>query len=163
MRFVIFQKTLIQIDANEENTETEEAVDNRNVREILQAIGCGDVVPVNVKRLGARNREEGGRSRPLLVVTDSGDTKRKVLKRKMNLKENEDERFKSVYIKQDEPIAVQKEWKRLRDAMKKEKTAPTNIGTNIRIDYKKRVLLRDDVVIDTFKSPFPKRGPSHSQ
>ena len=35
-------------------------------------------------------------------------------------------------IKQDEPIAVQKEWKRLWDAMKKEKTAaPTNIGTNI--------------------------------
>ena len=89
------------IHANEENTETEEAVDNRNVREILQAIGCGDVVPAKVKRLGARNREEGGRSRPLLLVVtqqcDSGDTKRKILKRKMHLKESEDERFKSVY------------------------------------------------------------------
>ena len=145
-----------------EDIDTEENKDNQSIQEILQAIGCADVVPMKIKRLGARNEEEGGRPRPLLVVTDSLDTKRTILKRKMNLKEK-GEQFKSVYIKQDEPLAVRREWKRLRDRMKIEKKAPTNIGTNIRIDFKNRVLLRDNVVIDTFESPFPKRGPNRSQ
>ena len=81
----------------------------------------------------------------------------------MNLKNNEDQSYRSIYIKPDEPIAVQKEWKRLRDAFRKEKSAPTNQGATIKIDYKQRVLLRNDTVIDSFKSPFPKRGPSVSQ
>ena len=97
------------------------------------------------------------------MVTDSAETRRKVLKRKMNLKGNVNESYKSVYIKADEPLAVQKEWKRLRDALKKEKSAPTNQGATVRIDYKRRVLLRNDTIIDKFNSPFPKRGPSQSQ
>ena len=79
------------------------------------------------------------------------------------MKDNTDDRFKTVYIKADEPIAVQKEWKRPRDALKKEKNAPTNQGATVRIDYKQRVLLRNDVVIDRFNSPFRKGGPSQSQ
>ena len=130
---------------------------------VCVSVGRSNIVPVKVKRLGTRSNENGDRSRPLLVVTDSADSRRKILKKKMNLKDKADERFKSVYIKADEPIAVQKEWKRLRDALKKEKSAPTNQGVNVRIDYKQRVLLRDDTVIDSFRSPFPKRGPSQSQ
>ena len=80
----------------------------------------------------------------------------------MNLKDNPDDRFKTVYIKADEPIAVQKEWKRLRDALKKEKNAPTGQGANVRIDYKQRVLLRGTTIIDRFNSPFRKEGPSQS-
>ena len=139
---------------------TEESKDTGSVNEILQVIGCGDIVPLKVKRLGTRKDEEGCRPRPILVITDSADTRRKILKKKMNLKDNTDDRFKSVYIKADEPLAVQREWKRLRDALKKEKKAPTNQGATVKIDYKLRVLLRNDTVIDRFNSPFQKRGPS---
>ena len=75
------------------------------------------------------------------------------------MKNHTEDRFKTIYIKADEPLAVRREWKRLRDAMKKEKNAPTNVAVEIRIDYKTRKLLRDGTVIDEFKSPFPKRGP----
>ena len=44
--------------------------------------------------------------------------------------------------------------------MKKEKEAPTNPGVESKLDYKSRKLLRDGVVVDEFKSPFPKRGPN---
>ena len=82
------------------------------------------------------------------------------MEKKSQLKNLADNRFRSIYIKPDEPLAVRKEWKRLRDALKKEKEAPTNQGVEIRLDYKSRKLLRDGVVIDEFKSPFPKRGPN---
>ena len=128
------------------------------VKEILRAADC-DVVPVQVRRLGKRN-SEGSRNRPLLVVTDSFESRRKILQKKSKLKNHNDERFQSIYIKPDEPLAVQKEWKRLRDALRKEKEAPPNQGVEIRIDYKSRQLLRDGTVIDQFKPPFPKRGPN---
>ena len=156
-------------EMNEENGESvgraeiEEKKDTASIREILRVVGCSDVVPLKVKRLGNRNDQEGGRPRPLMVVTDSADTRRKILKKKMNLKESADNRFKAVYIKADEPIAVQKEWKRLRDALRKEKNAPTGPGATVRIDYKQRVLLRNDIVIDRFNSPFGKGGPSQSR
>ena len=137
--------------------ETEDA-DMTAVKEILNAAGC-NVVPLQVKRLGKRNEDES-RNRPLLVVTDSVESRRKILQKKSTLKNQADERFKSVYIKPDEPLAVRKEWNRLRDAMKKEKEAPTNQGVEIKIDYKTRKLLRDGRVIDQFKPPFPKRGPN---
>ena len=44
--------------------------------------------------------------------------------------------------------------------MKKEKEAPTNPGVESKLDYKSRKLLRDGVVVDEFKSPFPKRDPN---
>ena len=127
------------------------------VKEILRAADC-DVVPVRVRRLGRRN-SEATRSRPLLVVTESLESRRKILQKKSNLKNHTDEQFKSIYIKPDEPLAIRKEWKRLRDALKKEKEAPSNQGKDVRIDYKSRQILRDGTVIDEFKSPFPKRGP----
>ena len=77
------------------------------------------------------------------------------------MKKHVEDRFKLIYIKPDEPIAIRKEWKRLRDAMKKEKEAPTNQGVVIKIDYKTRELLRDDTVIDKFRPPFQQRGPNH--
>ena len=157
---------LDEVDENGETletVETEESKDTAFVKNILQAVGCGDIVPLKIKRLGTRTNEEGSRPRPLLVITDSADTRRKVLKRKMNLRANSDERYKSIYIKADEPLAVQREWKRLRDALKKERRAPTNVGATLKIDYKQKALLRNDIVIDKFNSPFVKRGPSQSQ
>ena len=134
--------------------------DIEKVNQILLAADCGDVVPVKVARIGKRVEDET-RSRPLLIVTDSPTTRKKILTKKANLKKHVEGSFKSIYIKPDEPIAIRKEWKRLRDAMKKEKEAPTNQGVVIKIDYKTRELLRDDTVIDKFRPPFQQRGPNH--
>ena len=142
-------------EANEEMTED---ADMTAVKEILRAAAC-DVVPLQVRRLGKRNEEET-RNRPLLVVTKSSESRREILQKKSKLKDHADERFKTIYIKPDEPLAIRKEWKRLRDALKKEKDAPTNQGIEIKIDYKTRKLLRDGTVIDQFKPPFHKRGPN---
>ena len=130
------------------------------VREILRAAGCDDVVPLQVRRLGKRNEDES-RNRPLLVVTDSFETRRKILEKKSTLKTLADDCYKTIYIKPDEPLAIRKEWKRLKDSLKKEKKAPTNQGVEVKLDYKTRQLLRAGTVIDKFKSPFHKRGPSH--
>ena len=151
-----------QNEEAEEPVETEESKDIASVQDILEVVVCAEIIPLKVKRLGTRSDEVGGRPRPLLVVTDSADTRKRILKKKLSLKNNADERYKSVYIKADEPIAVQKEWKRLRDLLKKEKKAPSNQGVKVTIDYKQRVLLRNDIVIDRFNSPFRKGGPSQS-
>ena len=149
-------------DGEDENSEevqgTEEDVDMTAVKEILSAADC-DVTPIQVKRLGKRSEDEN-RNRPILVVTGSFDARKKILQKKSTLKNHTDKRFKTIYIKPDEPLAVRKEWKRLRDLMKKEKEAPTNQGVTVKIDYKTRKLLRDGLVIDQFKSPFPTRGPN---
>lgn len=163
----------IQTDDNVESTgesETEENVESTGESEtedtdlaavkcILLAAGC-DVAPVQVKRLGKPNKEEN-RHRPILVVTDSVESRRKILQKKSALKNLGDERFKSVYIKPDEPLAIRREWQRLRLRMKKEKEAPTNQGAEIKLDYKTRKLTRDGTVIDQFEAPFTKRGPNH--
>ena len=127
--------------------------------EILGAIGCGDVQPSKIMRLG-KKIENSDRNRPILLVTESVSTKKKILSNKNKLR-NVNEEYKTVYMKADEPLCVQNEWKRLKEVLKKEKVAPTNVGCNIRIDYKKRELLRDDQVIDKFVSPFRKGGPNH--
>ena len=113
--------------------------------------------PVKISRIGKKN-DDIERKRPILVVTKSNEERTKILKSKNKLKDGNTE-FKSVYIKADEPLCVQKEWKRLKDAMKREKDAPCNVGCTIKIDYKKRELLRDAQVIDKFRSPFQKGGP----
>ena len=154
------EMNIIITGVKESTEDTTGENDATTVKDILLAAGCGgDVVPTMVRRLGRRSDDQT-RNRPLLVVTDSAKTRKKILQKKSNLKNHTDERFKTIYIKADEPLAVRREWKRLKDAMKKEKQAPTNVGLNIRIDYKTRKLLRDGTVIDEFKSPFPKRGPN---
>ena len=133
--------------------------DKKTVKEILVAAGCNNVTPVKVCRLG-KPSEEPTHNCPLLVITDSIRTRNKILSQKSKLKNNTEDRFKTIYIKADQPLAVRREWKRLKDLLKKEKEAPTNVGTEVKIDYKTRKLLRDGIVIDEFKSPFPIRGPN---
>ena len=100
------------------------------VKAIFQAADCGDVIPLKVKRLGIQGEEN---IRPLLVVTDSVTIKKKILNNKKKLKQD-GEQYKSVYIKADETIAVRKDWRRLKDMLKKEKEEPMNKGCNIKID-----------------------------
>ena len=62
--------------------------------------------------------------------------------------------YKKIYIKKDTHPGVRREWKRLKDAEEEEKKKATNVGCNIRLDYKERVLYRDNVIIDRWQ-PHP--------
>ena len=152
------RETNVIITGVKEQAEGNDGNDAEKVKQILGIVGCNTVVPVKVSRIGKKN-EGDERSRPILVVTNSNASRKEILKNKQNLKSNGDE-FKSVYIKADEPLCVQKEWKRLKAVMRKEKEAPTNVGCTIKIDFKKRELQRDGQVIDRFRSPFRKGGPN---
>ena len=83
-----------------------------------------NLIITDVKDLGTQGEENENCIRPFLVVTDSVTTK-KILNNKKKLKQD-GEQYKSVYIKANEPIAVRKEWRRLKDVLKKEKEAPMN-------------------------------------
>lgn len=64
------------------------------------------------------------------------------------------EPFKKIYIKKDSHPGVRREWKRLKEAEKEEKRKPSNVGCNIRLDFKERVLYKDGVIIDKWQ-PHP--------
>ena len=69
----------------------------------MLAADCGDVVPVKVARIGKRV-EDDTRSRPLLIVTDSPTTRKKILTKKVNLKKHVEGSFKSIYIKRENAL-----------------------------------------------------------
>ena len=91
--------------------------DDAKIAEILGAIGCSDVQPSKIVRLG-KKIENSDRNRPVLLVTESVATKKKILSNKNKLR-NVNEEYKTVYMKADEPLCVQNEWKRLKDVLKK--------------------------------------------
>ena len=109
------QRYLDQVDAKKRETnviitgvsETPGCDDNRTVKSVLQAAGCETVRPVKISRIGKKN-DDIERKRPILVVTESNEERTKILKSKNTLKDGNTE-FKSVYIKADEPLCVQKE------------------------------------------------------
>ena len=63
---------------------------------------------------------------------------------------DDDHIFRKVYLKKDIHPAVSKEWKRIRDAEKREKENPANQGVEIKLNPDTRELMRDGVVIDRF-------------
>ena len=137
------QRYLDQVDLQKRETniiitglkEEATANDNQRVNDILAVVECSTVKPVKVMRIGKKN-EDSERSRPLLVVTDSITSKKKILSNKSKLKSGRED-LKSVYIKADEPLCVRNEWKRLKEVLKNEKNAPTNVACNVKIDYKR--------------------------
>ena len=52
-------------------------------------------------------------------------------------------------MKDTHPV-VREVWKRLKEAEKREKEKPENVGSNIYINYKERQLYKDGQVIDKF-------------
>ena len=141
--------------------ESDDENDREKVNEILQSIGCPDVNPENVKRLGkvaeqpaaaaavAETDEEPRdriRNRPILVTLKTQSERSKIIKNSSKLKETEP--FKTVYIKKDQTPAERKEWARLRSVYKREKDRPENQGSNVRIDYRSRCVKVGDRVIE---------------
>ena len=83
-----------------------------------------------------------------------------ILKKRYTLKNNAT--FSKVFVKTDDHPLVRKEWNRLREVARKEKSAPINVRCIIKLDYKKKAVTRDGEVIDEFVSPFRHQGPNAS-
>lgn len=120
------------------------STDVAKIQKVWSTIGSSAGVRSS-RRLG----RPGGRRRPILVTVDSREVRDAVLERARGLKEA-GESFKRIFIKKDTHPAVREEWKRLKEAEKREKEKPENVGNNIYIDYKERQLYKDGQVIDKF-------------
>lgn len=154
-------------------SQDERADDGSAVEGILAAIRCSEVKPSQIKRLGAKRDQQPQPNgvarntqaaspppRPILVTLNSTADVRLVLSKAHTLKN--DATFSSVYVKKDEHPLVRKEWNRLREVARKEKSAPINVRCTIKLDYKKKAVTRDGEVIDEFVSPFQHQDPNAS-
>ena len=149
--------------------------DEASVKAILQELGCGNVAPSQVVRLGKKsvNTTSGGgnassahpgqnmRPRPMLIALGSSSEVQSILNKRYVLKDSPV--YRKVYIKKDEHPLVRKEWNRLRELVHKEKNSPTNQGCTIKLDYRNKTVTRDGVVIQRFVSPFRTQGPNTSE
>lgn len=97
-----------------------------------------------VRRLGQPRTD--GSSRPILVTLEHESTRKTVLQNAQNLKSSDS--TKNIKMKRDQHPGFRKEWGRLFKAETTEKAKPENAGCDIEVDRKRRVLLRDGVVID---------------
>ena len=111
-------------------------------KKVCEIIGAN--VEMDVVRIG---KAVPGRHRPILGRVKNRETRDAVLTNTKVLKEA-GPLYKNIYVKKDVYPAVRREWKRLNDAEITEKNKPANQGCNVYLDFKKRVLLRDDVIID---------------
>ena len=118
-------------------------------RKILEVIGDTSV-PLDTTRLG---KAETGRSRPILAKVPSRAARDKILENTKELRAV-GPAYRRIYVKKDLHPTIRKEWKRLRDVETAEKGKPVNQGCTIRLDYKKREITRDRVVIDKWSPSF---------
>ena len=139
-------------------TDTDRAVsDEEKVAMILQEIECYVTVSKMV-RLGKKS--EDGKHRPIKVTLSDAESRSSVLQNAKKLKESSDG-FKVIYVKKDLSPHSLKEMARLRKVLQREREKPENIGKNITMDYRKRQVLVNDVVIDKqHPHPFQKSGSS---
>ncbi len=149
----------IIITGVKEDQALEEAVtDEDKCKKILTTIGCpeeGNSVK-SVQRLGKSDNKKI----PLLVLGKDVVWSNKIIDNAEKLKKA-GVTYKEVFIKKDVHPAVRREWWRLHTTKEREEGRPENVGHAITIDYKRRVVLRDDVVIDKWSptNNFQSRGP----
>lgn len=144
------ESNLVFLGVPDENESLDgRTTDERKVTKILEQIGVNENIRSH-RRLG---NSAGDRKRPILVTVASKDVRDKILEKTKALKEA-GEVYHRIYIKRDVHPSVRAEWKRLREAERKEKERPENVGCVIRLDTKERNLYRDRVIIDTWKQQF---------
>ena len=115
------------------------STDEEKCAHILEIVGCTGT-PVTCWRVG---KKKEGQQRQLIVQTPSADERERVLANTARLKEA-GATYKKVYVKKDVHPAFRREWMRLRNA---EKEKPENVGCDIKLDTKRRVLMRDAVIM----------------
>ena len=118
-------------------------------RKILEVIGDTSV-PLDTTKLGTAEAEW---NRPILAKVPSKAACDKILENTKELRAASPA-YRRIYVKKDLHPAIQKEWKWLRDVETAEKGKPLNQGCTIHLDYKKREITRDCVVIDKWSPSF---------
>ena len=118
-------------------------------KHILEIVEASDI-KIAVSRLGVFDQDS---ARPILVRTSCRAERDRVLEKTKKLKDA-GEPFKGIYIKKDVHPSVRREWSRLREAEKAEREKPINQGCDIRFDTKRRELLRNGVVIDSWRPQY---------
>ena len=141
------ENNIVVLGVPEETEELEGATDdNAKLGKIWTKMGT-NVTRVSHKRLG-RNVQPG-RKRPILVTVRSKENRDEALEKSKKLKES-GASYERIYVKKDLHPEVRKEWNRLREAERNEKSKPGNVGHIIRFDSKERKLYRNNIVIDSW-------------
>ena len=127
--------------------EGNEAEDIHKVKQILSAVHEGrnaDGLVISVKRLGEKAE---GRNRPLLTIMASKEERNKSVDAARN---SHNEAIRGIRIKKDSHPAIRAEWTRLFKVKEEEERKPANANCRITLDMRKRQVLRDDLVIDSW-------------
>ena len=132
----------------EENPLDGASTDEEKCDKIFEKIDL-NIDGYQIKRLG----KKGQYPRPVLVLLKTPEQRKLLLGKAKKLKDADDT-YKKIYIKKDTHPAIRKEWRRLKAAEKEEKEKPENVGCLIKIDYRRRVLLKDEMVIDKWNPWF---------
>ena len=137
------EKNLIITGLPEEEAFDGAVNDQGKCRKVMEIISAA-TVPLEYTRIG---KPGNGRNRPILAKAPSKEQRDKILENTKSLREAGPS-YRSIYVKKDVHPAIRKEWKRLRDVEAAEKAKPVNQGCTIQLDYKRREVTRDGVVID---------------
>ena len=137
------EKNLIITGLPEEEAFDGAVNDQGKCRKVMEIIGAA-TVPLEYTRIG---KPGNGRNRPILAKAPSKEQRDKILENTKALREAGPS-YRRIYVKKDVHPAIRKEWKRLRDVEAAEKAKPVNQGCTIQLDYKRREVTRDGVVID---------------
>ena len=120
---------------------------------VLWSIGYEANNVESVRRLG-KLTEGATRARPIKVVLPSFEERRKVLDLQGNMETAQGGVLKNMKLKRDVHPAIRKEYGRLYEAERNEKSKAENAGKEVLFDTKKRVLTVDGEIVDRFKPSF---------
>lgn len=121
---------------------------------LFHKIGANDVTKndYTINRLGDMEKAITDKKvRPILVTFKTADNKKLVLSKSTNLKK-EPAPYDKIHIKRDTHTIVRKEWGRLYSVYNKE--VENSPGHVITFDQKKRVIMRDGIIIDKWQANF---------
>jgi hypothetical protein len=132
--------------------------DEEKCKKILDKMGCSNdsALIKSVSRLGKADNKK----RPILIVGSGIEWRNRLVEKSKELK-TAGNQYKEIYVKKDVHPAVRREWWRLHTVKEEEEKRPENVGHQIKIDYIRRVVLKDDVIIDSWSpnNNFQPRGP----
>jgi len=129
-------------------TDEEGGRDKEKALEIIKKLVDGGAQSELASRIKMTRRigtAAEGKRRPLLVVMSTKEERDLIVEKARNTVLGA-----NVRVKKDTHPAIRAEWTRLFDQKTAEENKPENAGCQITLDLKKRQLLRDGVVIDSW-------------
>ena len=127
-----------------ENDDQEADSDAVKVQEILEVVGAQSTVVKSVRRMGTK---ESNKNRAMLIECSTTEERNRIVEAARGLSA---EQLSGVRLKKDAHPSVRAEWRRLFQVKKEEEKKAENVGARIRVDLRKRQVLRNDQVIDSW-------------